>query len=108
MAAGRGGGAAGFAAAGLAVSSSAMIRRMEARISSIDGSCAFAGWLIAESPQNLARRRLNPRVRGESPRTLDIYSDRPKYGTAMRERNRSPVDTHISQCGGSEIPSTLA
>jgi hypothetical protein len=32
------------------VSSSAMIRRMEARISSIDGSCAFAGWLIAEFP----------------------------------------------------------
>jgi hypothetical protein len=24
-----------------------MMRRMEARISSIDGSCAFAGWLIA-------------------------------------------------------------
>jgi hypothetical protein len=55
MAAGRGGaaggGGAGFAAAGVAVSSSAMIRRMEARISSIDGSCAFAGWLIAESLQ---------------------------------------------------------
>jgi hypothetical protein len=32
------------------VSSSAMIRRMEARISSIEGSCAFAGWLIAASP----------------------------------------------------------
>ena len=29
-------------------------------------------------------------------RTLDIYSDRSKYGTAMRERNRSPVDTHTS------------
>src|SRR5690349_12410892 len=66
MAAGRGCGAAG-GAAGLAVSSSAMIRRMEARISSIDGSCAFAGWLIAEFPQNLVLRRLNPDVRGESP-----------------------------------------
>src|SRR3954454_13023208 len=51
-AAGRGGGAAAAGGeAGLAVSSSAMIRRMEARISSIDGSCAFAGWLIAESLQ---------------------------------------------------------
>ena len=29
-------------------------------------------------------------------RILDIYSDRCKYGTAMRERNRSPVDTHTS------------
>src|SRR5664279_4565504 len=41
--------AAAAATAGLAVSSSAMMRRMEARISSIDGSGAFAGWLIAES-----------------------------------------------------------
>jgi hypothetical protein len=31
-------------------SSSAMIRRMEARISSIDGSCTFAVWLIARFP----------------------------------------------------------
>src|SRR5580692_2558718 len=31
----------------LVASSSAMIRRMEARISSIDGSCAFAGCVIA-------------------------------------------------------------
>ena len=77
-AAGRGGGAAvAGGESGLAVSSSAMIRRMEARISSIDGSCAFAGWLIAESlqihpykPISLqahARRWLNPCVRGESP-----------------------------------------
>jgi hypothetical protein len=33
-------------------SSSAMIRRMEAKISSIEGSCAFAGWLIAGTPQS--------------------------------------------------------
>jgi hypothetical protein len=39
---------------------------------------------------------MNPCVRGESPRILDIDSDRPKYGMAMRERNRSPVDTHTS------------
>jgi hypothetical protein len=48
IAAGRGGtgcatdAGAGFAAAGLVVSSSAIMRRMEARISSIEGSCAFA------------------------------------------------------------------
>jgi hypothetical protein len=30
----------------LLTSSSAMIRRMEARISSIEGSCAFAAWVI--------------------------------------------------------------
>ena len=34
------------ALAGLLTSSSAMIRRMEARISSIEGSCAFAAWVI--------------------------------------------------------------
>jgi hypothetical protein len=36
------------------------------------------------------------RPRRITTRTLDIYSDRPKYGTAMRERNRGPVDTHTS------------
>jgi hypothetical protein len=42
---GVGGGGIGFSAFGglLPASSSAMIRRMEARISSIDGSCALAG-----------------------------------------------------------------
>ena len=59
IAAGRGGGGAAAAAAGLAaglaVSSSAMMRRMEARISSIDGSCAFAGWFIAEFLQPCSR-----------------------------------------------------
>src|SRR5689334_7134777 len=67
-AAGRGGGAAGFGAAGagaglgasaalaaLDASSSAMMRRMEARISSIDGSVALAACcdihvLLAPSP----------------------------------------------------------
>jgi len=34
----------------LVVSSSAMMRRMEARISSIDGSCAFAGCVMPASP----------------------------------------------------------
>jgi hypothetical protein len=54
-----GGGAAGFGAAPAAfgasgtrllASSSAIIRRMEARISSIDGSCDFAGCVIRPSP----------------------------------------------------------
>ena len=38
--------ASGAGCGDLVVSSSAMMRRMEARISSIDGSCAFAGWVI--------------------------------------------------------------
>ena len=43
------GGAAGSGAlAGLLASSSAMMRRMEARISSIDGSCAFAVCVITQ------------------------------------------------------------
>src|SRR5664279_5755268 len=71
IAAGRGGvgcGAAAFAgAAGLPVSSSAMMRRMEARISSIEGSCAFAVWLISESHHFLHATKLNPGKRGESP-----------------------------------------
>ena len=104
MAAGRGagaaGGGAGLAAAGLAVSSSAMMRRMEARISSIDGSCAFAGWLIA-NPYSAESRQSPHDARGiERPqritRSLDIYSDRRKYGTAYFERKRSLVDRHTS------------
>src|SRR5262249_19599082 len=43
---GLGGAAASGGLAGLLTSSSAMIRRMEARISSIDGSCAFAACVI--------------------------------------------------------------
>ena len=46
MAGGGFGGAGSGALAGLLASSSAMMRRMEARISSIEGSCAFAAWLI--------------------------------------------------------------
>jgi hypothetical protein len=34
----------------LLASSSAMMRRMEARISSIDGSCDFAGCVMRASP----------------------------------------------------------
>src|ERR1700688_3192395 len=53
-AAGAGTAAFGASAAGgadLVASSSAMIRRMEARISSIDGSCDFAGCVMrASSP----------------------------------------------------------
>jgi hypothetical protein len=84
------------------LSSSAMMRRMEARISSIDGSCAFAGWLIADSLkahslQAHARRLVESMRPRRITRTLDIDSDRSKYGRAMRERNRSPVDTHISR-----------
>jgi hypothetical protein len=53
-AAGGGGGGAGL------VSSSAMIRRMEARISFIDGSCAFAAWLIADFPAQIPRALRTP------------------------------------------------
>jgi len=49
-----GGGAGGSPAAGglaaLVASSSAMMRRIEARISSIEGSWTFAAWLIPEFP----------------------------------------------------------
>ena len=76
MAAGRGGGAAagsggggGAGGGGLAVSSSAMMRRMEARISSIEGSCAFAGWLIAESLQPPRDAGWNPAPAANHPRT---------------------------------------
>ena len=50
---GFGGGAvsAGFAA--LPASSSAMMRRMEAKISSMEGSWAFADWVIAEFPRRI-------------------------------------------------------
>src|SRR5580698_123806 len=44
-----GAGAAAFSAAGGLASSSAMIRRIDAKISSIEGSWTFAGWVIADS-----------------------------------------------------------
>ncbi|WP_315730059.1 MULTISPECIES: hypothetical protein [unclassified Bradyrhizobium] len=48
-----GGGAAaaatGFSAADGLASSSAMMRRIDARISSIEGSCTFAGCVISDS-----------------------------------------------------------
>ena len=82
----------------LAVSSSAMMRRMEARISSIEGSCAFAGWLIANpySPIPHPARRRGIRRPPRITRPLDIYSDRPKYVTA----NRTPTQP----CGYAHIP----
>ena len=45
-----GGGTSTAFGGGLPVSSSAMIRRMEASISSIVGSCALAGWFICRFP----------------------------------------------------------
>src|SRR4029077_15125440 len=49
---GFGGAAVSGALAGLLASSSAMMRRMEARISSIDGSCAFAVCVIPQRPRH--------------------------------------------------------
>src|SRR6476661_2389987 len=97
MAAGAGAAAAGgggLEGAGLAVSSSAIMRRMEARISSIEGSCAFAGWLIAESLHPRAAR-WNPAPRRIT-HAREIYSDRRKYVMAVHERQRSLVDRHPS------------
>src|SRR5262249_46385247 len=50
-------GAASGAFAGL-LASSAMMRRMEARISSIEGSCAFAACVIAQKPDTLPALRV--------------------------------------------------
>ena len=46
---GAGAAAAGFSAAGGLASSSAMIRRIDARISSMEGSWTFAGCVISDS-----------------------------------------------------------
>src|SRR6476646_6150354 len=79
-----------------------MIRRMEARISSIEGSCAFAGWLIPASPQPdpddpcAAPTGIQPHAANHS-RLLANYSDRPKYGTALHERKRCAVDRHVPE-----------
>ena len=57
----------GSRAADLLASSSAMMRRMEARISSIDGSCDFAGCWSSAHPSNTIRP-LPPRlIRGWRP-----------------------------------------
>jgi hypothetical protein len=124
-AAGLGGGAgAGFGGAGagvgaafaagsvglggvLAASSSAMIRRMEARISSIEGSCAFAACDIAVFSHRRALSLRNP-TRLENYRTVSLHSNRVgervsrlranhiasasesamKYGMSMSERKQ--------------------
>src|SRR5262249_11986464 len=97
--AGEGGGAGatatGFVSglAGLAASSSAMIRRMEARISSIEGSCAFAGWFISASlsspPGRLAAgvpTRITPTGR---------RGDDSDYRNSPGGRKQAPVDIHV-------------
>ncbi len=64
--AGAGGGPAGFSAAAGFASSSAMMRRIDARISSIEGSWTFAGCVISDStskafytkPQRICRFRI--------------------------------------------------
>ena len=50
-----------LAVAGL-VSSSAMIRRNDARISSMEGSWTFAGWLMSDSTSSILPQRLGLRV----------------------------------------------
>src|SRR5262245_781701 len=102
-AAGGGGGAAAFGAgaaaaglggsgfAGFAVSSSAMMRRMEARISSIEGSWAFAGWFMAASlslPAQAAPSR-QPTCESRPPGRPQSDSD---YRNSKAERKQQPVD----------------
>ena len=82
QAAGRGGGGRRRLGrpGGLAVSSSAMMRRMEARISSIEGSCAFADWLIAAIPHTFARdrHRIRPPAANRHAASHNIYTGSPQ------------------------------
>jgi hypothetical protein len=54
---------------------------MEAKISSIEGSCAFAGWLIAGTPQSSkddhagANQRIAPRLHFIRYRALNVGSN---------------------------------
>src|ERR1700733_10774466 len=50
------GGLAGLSATGGFASSSAMMRRIDAKISSIEGSWTFAGWLISDSTSSTPSR----------------------------------------------------
>jgi hypothetical protein len=107
MAAGRGAAAATGGGWGFGPSSSAIILRMEARISSIDGSCAFAGWLIAKSPHVPQPDAGNdPAAANHLPHALctrnlpGIHSDRCKYRTAPGERQNGLVDTPMSAGAG--------
>src|SRR5262249_28448332 len=82
------GAAAASSGSGLAASSSAMMRRMEARISSIDGSCAFAGWFMAASSSPpLAPLSLRRESRPQRSREFD--SD---YRRSKGEGKQQPVD----------------
>jgi len=98
------GAAAGSGAfgAGLLASSSAMMRRIEARISSIEGSCAFAAWLIAGTPPShpdpresfesreatLHQRGVSRRWKTRAGRAVDRPICRP--ACARRTRRRAP------------------
>jgi hypothetical protein len=87
LATGGGSGLGSGLAAGL--SSSAMIRRMEARISSIEGSCAFAACVIRRFPLAF---RLGTATTANQPWSDAICEDSPEYGTRKVERKQSPVD----------------
>src|SRR5581483_1812789 len=69
---GRGGASAGVA--GFAPSSSAMIRRIEARISSIEGSCALTAWFMTFVPARCAAQSGAPGVPGANRRDSHLYA----------------------------------
>ena len=96
----RGGGIGSAALAGLLASSSAMIRRMEARISSIEGSCAFAGWLIAvsrqsPSPESRTSPRSEPHCEFNAESRQSTRTFRYASGTHRHVTARSAVRTRL-------------
>ncbi len=96
--------ASGFGA-GLVPSSSAMILRMEARISSIEGSCAFAACVIRRFPVRAPHR---PAHAANQPGRRAICEDSREYCMGKVERKQSPVDrkrsTYNSLIGSSGRP----
>ena len=110
-------GSGGFGA-GLLASSSAMMRRIEARISSIEGSCAFAAWLIAGTPPlhpdsresfesreaTLHQRGLSRRWKTRAERAVDRPICRP--ACARRTRRRELDDN--APAGHSSAPAGRA
>jgi hypothetical protein len=66
-----------------------MILRMEARISSIEGSCAFAACVIRRFPLAFPGQ---PAKTANQPRKSAICEDSPEYGRRKVERKQSPVD----------------
>ena len=88
-------GGSGARCADLVASSSAIMRRMEARISSIDGSCVFAGCVMPASPSALTLRQ-PPAFGSSASRLAPSAGRRSRAGAESATRNYATLPVSMS------------